>query len=643
MFLARFFQPKTTSPVYRALPWLVFAYVAACFVLHPFSPLRTGTFTDPDDVMRLNEVVAWLKGQGWYDLSVPRLSPGAGTVVHWARLVDLPIALAALPFVKFLGVENAVQAASYIVPMAMLGLALWLVPALAKPFTGARANLAAVLLLFAPMTLCNFFPTRVDHHNWQVLIAGFGILALEHILTDKNGWRWAIAAGIAFACGLWIGTEALPWLILFTACLAALSAWQGGILARNAAVFGLSLAAATAAVLPLAVPPAEYSSRALSWFSMGDVIFSALVAGLFMGGWLVERQFVQRRSRIILMALLGIGIAAWFVIFVPDVLHGPFADYDDFDSTTALANINEAQPLIGKLHLSIHNSLTWAPVFVNFMYGAFLPLLALGFMIYKIKGATPRARPLFIVYGIFVFAAFLLTLFWQVRVAWFLQLFILAPLTGLLSDGWNKIGRIWKGRPRFWAEIALLCLLGPLPIVLLPGAVHDAKFASDILLFPAARGPKTCDVKPAAAFLSQPWSYGTHAHTILSGSNEGPELLFRTPHSVIAANFNVAGNRDVYDFFNAHDDGTARAILKKWHADLVLTCKHVAPFYQGMDKGHWFLKMGNDGKLHLTADPKHPALVERLVNGTPPVWLKPVEIPGDSDYLLFEIRNHNRS
>jgi hypothetical protein len=50
-----------------------------------------------------------------------------------------------------------------------------------------------------------------------------------------------------------------------------------------------------------------------------------------------------------------------------------------------------------------------------------------------------------------------------------------------------------------------------------------------------------------------------------------------------------------------------------------------------------FLRAGADGKLRLFSSRDHPALIEKLVNGPIPDWLKPVEIPGDSGYLLFEV------
>ncbi len=645
MLVFRYLTKNLFTAPYRLLPLAVFAFFGFCFLLHPFSPLRTAQLSDPDDYMRLNEVINWIAGQGWYDLGHPRLSPGAHTIVHWSRLVDLPIALLMLPLVKFFGLQNAALIASFVVPPALFGLLLALVPALARPFVGEdRANLASVFLLFALMVLFNFAPGRVDHHGYQILIAGFGLYCLERIINDPRGGRFAVMAAIAFACGLWIGTEALPWLLIFIACLALLSAWHGGILLRNAAVFGGAFAAAAAVVLPLALPASEFSSRALSWFSAADVIFAALTGAVFILSWLLGQETKNRVLRLGLIASLGFYALALFVYFVPDALIGPFADYDNFNSTTALENIGEAQPLAPALAIHIHNPLTYIRAFTGFTGLIMLPLAALIVIGWQITTAKRRERDIWFVHGAFLMAATLLTLFWQIRVGYFMQLFAIAPLTWLLCASWKKIGDNLKGRPRFWAETGVFCLLGLVPVVLLPALFQDTKFYPDMVLFPAARGENTCAIKPVADYLNR--RYGHKNITILAGMNEGPELLFRTPYKVIAANFNVAGNQDVFDFFNARDDQTAQKIVRKWHADIILTCRNIAPFLAGMDHPKFgttaFIRLGKDGKLHLTGSLAHPALLEKLVNGKAPTWLKPVEIPANNDYLLFEIGTGNR-
>ena len=639
--------PRTTlknifTPPYRLLPFAVFVFAVLCFILHPNGAVRSGYLADTDDYMRLNEVINWLQGQGWHDLSHPRLSPGTHTIVHWARLLDLPLALLMLPFIHVMGMQNAALLASFIVPPATLGLLLWLTALLATPFVGLdRANLATLLILFAPLTMMNFVPGRVDHHGYEVLVAGFGLFSLERMIEDdRHGILYAILAAFVFACGLWIGTEALPWVILFVACFAVIAAWVGGAMLRRAAIFGGALTIATLVVLPLAVAPSEYTSLALSWYSLADVVFAGLVACMFVGGWLASGIVQNKWLRLAVMAMFGIFAAILFCSIVPQTLQGPFADYDDFDSTVALASIGEAQPLIESLRFNPHNFPQLGASLLSATQLALLPviaLIALGFAAYRL----PQRRMILLVHGAFLLAALILTLFWQLRIGWFLQFFTIAPLTYVLVLGWEKIAIRYTGRPRFYAEIALFLALGFLPTVLIPALAHDAPLLSDVVLFPAARPAPGCSLRDASQFLMEPWAYGAATHTILSGANEGPELLFRTRHSVIAANFNVAGNEDVYNFFGARDDATAEAIVKRWHADMVLVCRSFPLAYARLDHVHMgksaFLGQASDGKIHLVSDPQHPTLIERLVRGPVPAWLKPVEIPGDKDYLLFEV------
>ena len=84
--------------------------VAVCASLVIVSVL-TGNFgaigPDGDDVMRLVQVRDLLQGQSWFDLTQSRLGPEGGTLMHWSRLVDLPIAAIAALFTPFLGQDAA--------------------------------------------------------------------------------------------------------------------------------------------------------------------------------------------------------------------------------------------------------------------------------------------------------------------------------------------------------------------------------------------------------------------------------------------------------------------------------------------------------------------------------------------------------
>jgi len=625
----------------RAIPWAVFLFVVLCFALHPLSPLTTQHLADPDDYMRLNEVISWLQGQSWFDLSVPRMSVGNHTVIHWSRLVDLPLALVILPLLFFFSMPQAAMLASFIVPLVLLGVLLWLVRKQAEDFLSSpHAPLACLFVLFAPMVLFQFTPGRVDHHAYQILIAAFGCFALPRIVHDEKGWRYALAASFAFAWGLWIGTEAVPWLGIFLVCLSLFSAWHGGLALRNAALFGGTFCIATLLVLLAALPPHEYQSLALSWFSGADVILAFESACVFGIAWALGKHTENRFLRLTLATTLGVFALLLFIIVVPESLNGPFTNYDHFNSTIALDNISEARALAPALIIDHHNPLTYLRFINVFSSRLFLPLLALGCVFYNLRKVRGRSLTLWLVQGVFLITSLLLTLFVQLRIGNFLQYFYIMPLAWFFVQALRACDARLPFRLRLPAKIAVFLMLCFVPIVLIPSLFENKIHARDVFLFPAARPVNNCKLKLVTDHLNT--HYVNHRLTIMAGMNEGPELLFRTPHSVIGGNYNVAGNTDIYDFFRSKDEQAAQDILRKRRVDLVLTCRSTPPFFSGLDRIHFgrnaFLQQQSDGKLHIISSFNRPTMIEKLVNGTPPAWLKPVEIPDNSDYLLYEFK-----
>ena len=87
-----------------------------------WAAIRWFALGDTDDNLRIAEVSAWLRGQGWFDLRQYRLDPPGGANIHWSRLVDLPIAgiiLLLRPFLGFAIAEKAAVAIAPLLPMAL--------------------------------------------------------------------------------------------------------------------------------------------------------------------------------------------------------------------------------------------------------------------------------------------------------------------------------------------------------------------------------------------------------------------------------------------------------------------------------------------------------------------------------------------
>jgi hypothetical protein len=643
MYTVAHLKRKIFSPPYPLLPFAAFLVVALCFILEPNSAFRHFAMPDTDDFMRLNQVMNWLGGQGWYDLSQPRLSPGDHTVIYWSRLVDLPLAAVSWPFRLWFGMKQGVMIAALVVPVMLLGLFLFpLLPAMARPFLPrARGNLAAVMLLFAPTLLFEFMPGRVDHHAYQLLLAGFGFLCLTCMVIYPRRWGVAALAGAAFAAALWIGGESFLGLAPFITALAFAAAWNGGRQLRNAAVFGAVFAAATVFALLLARRPEEWMRLEITWFSGAHVLFAALTGAVFIAGWLLGRMTPRRVLRLALMAALGMSAGLLFLLLVPKVLEGPYADFAPLSASMVLPHVSEAQPLIRVFRFGFLDAAEVRNAAIPFFRYMFVPLLALATAVWNLAAVNGRRRMLWGLAVLYLLPLMALALFWQVRVIIFVQLFALVPVAWLVWRMWDTIGRSLSGRPRFWAEIVAFGVAGLFPAVLVPGILAQQPVYPGMLFSPAAHAANNSPLERAAVFLSDPATYGGRPRVVMSTMNEGPELLFRTPHSVLSAPYNAAGNYDSFKFFNAREEDQALEIVKRRKVELVLAGRRISLFYAGLDRAALVrapLKVDEQGRLQVLSNKDHLTMIERLSRETPPPWLKRVEVPGDTDYLLYEVQ-----
>jgi len=628
------------APPFPLLPHAVFAALVLLFILSPQSLLRHFGLPDADDYTRLTQVMNWLSGQGWYDLGQPRLSPGDQTVIRWSRLVDMPLAAVALALQPWLGLRGGVMASAFVVPVVLLGAVLLpLVTAMMRPFVPrARANLAAVMVVFATSAMFNFSPGRVDHHAYQIAIDGFGFLCLVRlVLCPRRVWP-AVLAALAFAAGLWIGGEVFPGLVLFAALLALMAAWKGGLLLSRAAIFGGTLVLASLSVLPLARRPEEWGLPELTWFSGAYVLFALLLGAVLAAVWALGRSTARRWLRLFLLASSGFMAGALFLLFVPNAIEGPYADFETMSAPLVLDRVGEAQPLYAYFKGGLRDLSSFGHATVRFFHLLFVPLVGWAVVAWNLFTAR-RRRMVWALLGVYLVALTLLPFFWQARVSTHMQLFAVVPVTWLVWRLWDVIARHCEGRARFWAEVFAFSAMGLFPAVLLPGIAAGKPLFPDILLFASSRGKGACPLDLALATLNDPGGYGARSRVVVSTMNEGPAILFRTPHKVLSAPYNVKSNRDVFDFFNARADEQAEAIARRRAIDLVLLCRHISPFYAGVDEHTRFqadLKVDRKGKLRMLSDKDRPTMIERLLHNRPPPWLKRVEIAFDNDYLLYE-------
>ncbi|MCO5732742.1 hypothetical protein [Rhizobium sp. SSA_523] len=333
----------------RFLPSLL-AYctivIAAILVFHiPDAADYVGK--DNDDAMRLVEIRDWLSGQGWFDLMQYRLGLDGGTLMHWSRLIDLPIGLLIRLFSLFAASPEQAEALALTVwPLS------WSVLFIAACGLGGR-NMGGVATMHIAFGLAalfvfssiRFHPGSIDHHNVQQTLMVF--LAACLIDRRRQGVSHAVA-GVAAALAIAIGAETMPIVACACACVAVQWAYHGEAFGRPARAFGLSLAVSVTAFFVATVPPAHYAAVTCDNLSLAFYSLSALGgAGLFLLAQTLRGA--PQAYRFLALGALGAGLLLAAGLIAPQCLSSPLADLDPMLRDLWLNNVTEAQPFLSQL------------------------------------------------------------------------------------------------------------------------------------------------------------------------------------------------------------------------------------------------------------------------------------------------------
>lgn len=582
--------------------WLVTA--AAMLAFHWPAILAQQT-VDPDDALRLVQVRDLLGGQAWWDVSQHRINPaGGGGLMHWSRLIDLPIATGIAALTPLFGAPVAERITMALWPMLLLG-GLFVLLARSAGRLGDRriALIAPALAATNYVITYQFSPLRIDHHGVQILLS-LGLLYLT--LRPASAWRGALA-GLFAAAHLAISIEGLPSVALFAAIMAIDWAWndRAGTRARLSAY--LVAVAVSAALLQIITrgPSALFQTwcDALSAPYLGALAVAAIAVSL--GCRLLPSGTIHARWwRIGLLGLSGALAGAALLLIEPTCGRGPFATLDPIVVQYWYANVREGLPVWHTL-----DSLTGfsvAPSVVG-LIGSIM--------------AWRRSRDEDIRHA------------WAIIVATLagtalLSLFVLrtastAQMMALFGCAWVGI-HIWQWArqlnatvPRILASLTAIIALPPaagsvlaLVITTLVGttatpgrmAAHNGANAQD------ENGPMCVDPVSLAALNAM-------APTVLlTPLDIGPHLLQRTRHSVVATGHhrnNLVMARTISAFVGPAS--RAEALARSTGATMIVACPTAQEFINFRDA-------------------PGQGLADDLAEGHTPDWLEPVSL-GDGAVL----------
>ncbi|MBI1273845.1 MAG: hypothetical protein GC131_07160 [Alphaproteobacteria bacterium] len=645
-------RPLPADRLWQKTLLIVLLYVGASYFINPASPFLNGHFIDPDDYARFVQVFNWLDHPGgvlagWYDFTQPRLDPGAAQpfVLDWSRLPDLPLAAGVALLSPLFGRLGAALLTGFFVPLLLLIVLigtwsemarllvrrswLWLVPPMA--------------LFFMP-AVREVMPMRVDHHGWQIILAGIAFTCLSHGIL-RGSVRWLCGAAAFHALGVAVGAESMLWMLASLGWLAMLAVCRPNDVRnwpRLAAMFAGALTLCLLVLLPFVRAPGEWLVLQFFRLSLAQAAFAALAALALALFRLAARGTRDIAVRFVIMAFIAALAGVAFFQLVPLAAGGVYAEMSADNTRLILDKVVEAKPLLerlGGLRFNILGIAAYTPFITwNFLW----PLLALSIAARRCTRTRGRQQLLWQTFTWFLAISTGMTMFWQARVDSFAHLFALPVMAWAGVACWHNYAKRFSGRTLHYKQLLLLLWLGPLPILIIPAIADGRPLMPNTLFYLAQMPPHPCAPGDLVKVLNDPKGLGAKQQNIITTMGAGPEFLFRTQHGIYAAPYNVTGNSFVDEFLRSTDSEKAHAMARERGATLALLCVNaVHSHWLPGDAAQAELEAGRLRTLHKDVPASLQArrqLLGRMLTLDAPPWLERIVLPFKTNYVLYRIK-----
>ena len=580
------------------IAWIVYFAVG---LWRTWPTLQSGDLsTGGDDFMRLLQVYEFLDGAGWFDVLQERMNPPDGVLMHWSRLPDLPLALIIGGLEPWLGRLQASQIAVTAVPALLMATTLFTLSLIVRRVFDNRAvGLCLLVFLLGMPAITQFFPTRIDHHNWQMLLSVLMLYGIVRVWNNDKDWLGAIITGTAVSASLWIGTEAVPWfaganLALLFAALKNDEQLRGGLIQAQ-----LALILSTVFLVLTEPFDSIWAARcdSHSIFYVGLTLISVFTWICMVPIWQLTSSATLRFLATSIAGGCALGALLWLF---PQCAGGPYAEIDPVLAEKWLSQITEAQNAFALFQTR--------PIFAAYYF--VMPVAGTIIATYLlITRRDLRDRGLVAIW-LFVTLAFAQAVM-QNQALRFADLFAAIPLAWMLFLFLNIKREEWTSFKRLGLTAVTIYCLSPLLPVNLMTLFPSLENSASRGLAEFKNGE--CSIKDVKTELNS-----LEPSVILGTSNMGPVLLFHTKHSVVTANYhrNPKGILSGLKFLESKTENEAKDIVRAHNTDYVLLCPNSSQ-----------VKRIESG------------FIGDLMDGTIPDWMRLIPFQAESSLRLYEIRD----
>jgi hypothetical protein len=560
--------------------------------------IKTGVFDamSTDDAMRLVGVRDLINGQGWFDLWQYRLDP-PGVLMHWSRVVDLPLTVSILLLKPVIGMHGAETVMLFLWPLLLFAVALALVVAIARQMSdGAVAAQigAAVLTVLAEPALVHFQPGAIDHHNAQIdLLLALILFALQ---IERSTTKAALA-GLAASLSLAIGVEMLPAIAAISIAMVGLFIWRGAPVARQVAAFAMAMAASSV-VLALALLPLPELASPVCDSLGGPLLLLTIGGGVGLTAMVgIDRYRSTLWLRLATAAGSAIALIGVFITLFPGCIASPYAQLDPLLVSLWLDKVQETISLATMLRLGPEQ----VPGFYAF------PAIALGVAAVALIRSNPLDRFRWVV-GIVALSVLTGISVWEMRGTGGASM-VAAPIFA-------------AGAVVVWPSLAVGRSLVLLAFVVSPAAFATLGSAAKPLIDLIFK-PQTMVVEPVKNRCQSVSDVASLRRLpkgrVMAPIDLGPAILAETSHEVFAAPYhrNDDGNLAMLKLMLAPPP-IARQMLSDRHVDYVVICQR--------DPNRSITERAPDG------------LEAILVRGETPEFLEPIDLGPAAKISAWRLR-----
>ena len=478
-----------------------------------------------DSWLRFLTLQNLIDGNGWYHHLIERTNWPHGLEHHWTRPVDILL----LPLRIIFSPMIAATAYQFLLLMAFV----WGMVKTAQHYGASISNIVLLAFILAiytnPYLLAYFSPARIDHH---ALLATLFVWLLYSLAKE----RFAVA-GIFAGIGVWVAVE-------FFIPLTFISLWLGLCWWRDPEEhqdspqhFFLPMMGVTTLAILLERPLDKFTTVIIDSISFPHFVLILMCS-----------------LAAIILSLPAVWECGKIWRFLKAALYGTvifLITFAAFPQLLQLGFLNMSDPLLLE-YFSQHVDELQSPLEGKYGLSPFVPLLlALPLGLWRLQRENWPLLPLMLVFTCVGMHFLYFTAF---RWAYYaLPAALLLFSYGLSDEGWNK-------RPVL--RMLLILILITLPLGLIYHKKEEKKLALNHHCY------------SQTSQLIRQNLLGDTPLTVAISPSRGYEVLFYTPHRILAANNhrNESGLGDILRVLNTNDATVAKQIVKDRHIEVIAAC-----------------------------------------------------------------------